>query len=364
MKKLRIIFALSILQLALFTAGCGSREQTVPKTLSENSQYWWTDQSSVQNGTDGYYLIKTVDRRIYYCDKESRQIVPLCNKAECSHEEGEEDCNAAFTGYTVLPLMLRQHGDKLYLIGSDMENNVSILQIALDGSGWDVLNVLWRKESENDGGVTVFLTDNGYGYYKWHQISEDGETEVWGISRVALQKDAKPEELFRGENVNYLSMSIYDGYLYYIKRSYDEKAVPIQMCRYSFDAREEEVLIPEGTMGSYGFLDQIMYYTDENPGVWKMDLKTGEKELFLDGEEGILPLERVFCDGESVCVLNTRQVRAEGGDKGLCRIYNTEGKLTGSVEIGVDEYMVVYGGDEDCLVIQGMLDEKFYWKKD
>ena len=90
MKKARLVFVLVFLLLAIILVGCGSREQTVPKTLSENSQYWWTDQSSVQNGTDGYYLIKTVDRRIYYCDKESRQIVPLCNKAECSHEEGED----------------------------------------------------------------------------------------------------------------------------------------------------------------------------------------------------------------------------------------------------------------------------------
>ena len=198
MNSKRCIF---IFIFTIFFAGC------TPKTgypsdnhfyLGTDFQHTWTATSQeriLTESEDGYYCILLRDSiyYLYFIDKATMKIVPLCNKPNCLHDQETEDekiidCNAYLYGnsfYTNLNFM----DGKLYLVPNDQEQTV-VLQMEPDGSN---RKELYRINGKTHGSHTAF--HRGMLYISFHIYTQEMEaaSEIWAYPLNTTKKS--PEKL-------------------------------------------------------------------------------------------------------------------------------------------------------------------------
>ena len=101
-------------------------------SIDDSQPYWSaTSAHNVAKGADGYYFIGK-DHFIYYFDSESQEIIALCGKADCNHNNSQ--CNAFIEPLTYLPSSIYYHNGYLYLL-KDVAGNAILEQFNEDGSG-------------------------------------------------------------------------------------------------------------------------------------------------------------------------------------------------------------------------------------
>ena len=117
MKKALLVFGSALLTAAFMLTGCGGKTEPENPILSKDwdwdaHQTWWQPIGSVvQSAPDGYYLINRKESRVEYWDLQTDTKVPLCGKAECTHED--LDCNALLM-LGIDPRFLMYQSDGLY----------------------------------------------------------------------------------------------------------------------------------------------------------------------------------------------------------------------------------------------------------
>lgn len=199
MKRNKWLMVSTLVMLA-GVCGCGSKKET-RDTYVEGSdfQYQYIDNSAgqlQQHGKEGEFFLR--GSFLYYVEKKTNQVVPLCNKADCLHDEETDleqmqECHA-FVGYMDFdPENLNANID--YSIAYS-DGFVYFLQRRDLTEPPYVDQVLWRFREDGSGKEEV---------YHW-------EEEVvcnWIIHRNALyyieqsyhvpkgvESDAEPEQYF------------------------------------------------------------------------------------------------------------------------------------------------------------------------
>ena len=224
MKKLFSMGIVLSLLLALLT-GCQSPgpEQDLGDKfiLGEDNQYYFylsgAQGTPLAESEDCYYFMRN-GRYICSKNKETGEVVPLCNKPDCTHDEnemnsdGSSNCNAFLGSEDTLDYY---HG-KIYLEGGDSK----IYEV--DSSGTTRKELLSLKEN-----LSFMMVHRGYLYLSFtdYQMKEEDcskeriKNMSYRVERYRLdQWDGKPEIVYekKGEWGQINAMFAYRSRAYFI----------------------------------------------------------------------------------------------------------------------------------------------------
>ena len=175
MKKL-ILLALCALMLLLL--GCGKNDPAVAPDAAgrpaENGDTANDQQTSIvldfkakygcfsdeqifeHNGVLYYLFGLESSPKIYYCDIESKDWLPLCGRPDCYHRGGE--CNAFLEGGT-LGYKMWPYGDHIYYIVENptgYETKLCLWRMKLDGSDHERLSVISFSDEFGRFGASTY----------------------------------------------------------------------------------------------------------------------------------------------------------------------------------------------------------------
>lgn len=171
--------------------GCAPEEK-LPDTYIAGSdhQYMYYDRqnyfSRQAEGEKGYYLLQ--GNYIYYIDKDSKNVIPLCSKADCLHnsesdEDKYSDCNAYVANNGMV--QISYCNGYLYYINEDYINEEFVLyRLKEDGSSREVLK-RWK-----DCAIKQWIVHRDRLYYIEvdYSTGENGKTlEHYYIKSLSLK---------------------------------------------------------------------------------------------------------------------------------------------------------------------------------
>ncbi len=238
MKKWWIIVVL------MFITACGKnnmtniaestdRYTTAVRWDKETAKVWFVSDITYSAETiGGLYITPLTDiYRIYYWNEETNDVIPLCGKVECTHDE--LSCNACFPFVGTAPMDV--YRNQLYVWASDEEGK-HLFRMELDGSNREIVCEL---------------------------ETEDGRS---GSPNIARFHDGDVLE------------SQCDIYKYDLNTKHLEKVYTMdEVCYY--------VVIDQN----------FYYSCPNSQGpVMKVDLTTGEETLFIDGKAGVVNYDGQF----------------------------------------------------------------------
>lgn len=338
----RIVLVLLSAGILLLT-GCGKSEVNNVDNTSADSFYMDFKNNIVTESDKGYYFWECMNldpgfSRLLFMDKESRQVVPLCNKPDCDHTTNE--CNAYYpeieTGKEwIEKRYLQYYQGNLYVIGCDEEGYVSLYMIKEDGSEWERSTQLFRADFATSGRWTdpEVLIAEGYIYFI------DCGQENRKLERIKIEgKDS--EIVYDGEDEAINSvyrMKEYGEYVYFQSLSFlegdSENAVG---GLYRCDAAGQCELVKEGLIGPYAIKEDKVYYGNEK-GICCYSL-TEETETVLNEEPQTIPDVTLTDDYIVLCY----------SDNCETILYDYEGNEIETVGASFDG-MMYYGGDAENL---------------
>ena len=139
----------------------------------------------VAKSEHGYYYFKS--QMLMFYDVNTKQEVPVCNKADCNHDRLNTDCNANFMGSsemfpkdTISTNRILYYDGNLYMVGYDEESYTCLYKIASDGSTRERYMRLYRSDMYTSDGDTMSMSwstpdvciHHGYVYYIYNKESE------------------------------------------------------------------------------------------------------------------------------------------------------------------------------------------------
>ena len=172
MEKRYIILTVTILLFtSIFATGCTQKQTSVTLNPSteDDQPYWNIFGRYITKCENGYYCIEQIEagtNRICYLDNETKNTIPLCSKAECSHTD--ENCNA-YLSKNYNAQQIYYYNGMVYVIYNDDTDGLSYLeQVAPDGS--------YRKRLFEIGAVSpayclTFHDENVYIYQRQGSVS-------------------------------------------------------------------------------------------------------------------------------------------------------------------------------------------------
>lgn len=281
---------------------------------------------SVAQTKNGFYFL--TGQNIMFFDATSKQIVPLCNRPNCSHDYREaQDCNASLMGNDSIAMSydtptIQYHEGDLYISGCDHEGYDCIYKISQDGSTREKYMKLYRSGMTNTTTESYrrypsFLIHRGYVYY----INEMEETQV--IRRMKMGKD-EAEVVYtpQGERATVYRMKAYGDYLVFQTGNFAEDMINIEarICAYNVKTGELGTIV-ENVYNEYHIFDGKVYYTTQSE-IRCYDMKTKEDVAIIEGNNGYY----------NFCLDDTYIYTFEDG--GILRVYTHDGEIKCTV---VDE---------------------------
>lgn len=198
--KLKRIATL-VLGFALLLCGCHQEEKTFetrPPDVEPTASYdWMAGESPVANkriglkrisltsmnhavSPNGAYFIeheRQADSRLCYMDNGSDRLIPLCGRADCSHNNS--DCNAAVSYAEGISF---RNGYLYVMCGSMEGSGSSLIRMEPDGSNHvEVLDLLDFASEHGGETATCVLMTEGYFFFKINRWNSQ-PNEYGGIS--------------------------------------------------------------------------------------------------------------------------------------------------------------------------------------
>ncbi|MDE7424527.1 MAG: hypothetical protein K2N51_12710 [Lachnospiraceae bacterium] len=231
MKKIKICFGILSIIMIWIVGGCSKQKIVYEDTyiLGQDFQYMYYDEARfgvyTVEAEGGYY--KLLNSMIYYIEKNTMSVVPLCSKPNCLHDKDTKkkrmECNAyidsteGFLGY---------YGNHLYALCEEFDENERryyyvIYRITMDGVTKDKVYTI---KEEDELSISQWMVHRGYLYYAANQKGEDKKrhTTIW---RVNLEKPSELEEVcamtkIYNSNVQYLGA--YGNYVYFYNDGFNK----------------------------------------------------------------------------------------------------------------------------------------------
>lgn len=341
-------FILLFIIVILCTAGCGSNKDKNDGTVVNNgvasnngdiskticidtgkynaetdaqSFFIW---GSVAQTKNGFYFFDNCT--IMFYDFASKQVVPLCNRPNCTHDViNSPDCNAILNendniamNYDTLAIQFYQ--GNLYISGCDKEGYDSIYKISQDGSTREQYMKLYRSGmtqtvNESYRRSPTFCIHRGYVYY----INEMEETQT--IRRMEMGKD-DTEIVYepKGERATVYRMKAYGDYLVFQTGNFAEDMINIdgRICAYNIKTGEIGTII-NNVYNEYHVFNGKVYYTTATE-IRCYDMETKEDVAVIKGNADYY----TFCIDEDY--IYTFQ------DGGTLRVYSHDGTLKCTVQ--------------------------------
>ena len=298
MKKI-IVFSMVSLFMVLWGSGCSNNH------ADQTDEYAvWKREYRGFMTKDGYYYTRDAENDangilLWYFDFASGNTVPVCDKAECSHQavdlsQGESPvCNAQIPTYTDFLV----YKDKIYYMDHE-EMDLCLRRRGMDGNDDEKVAVLDASEI---GGRMWFYRDHAFIMAITDVSStfdpETRESEKSVIRLFLVDLDSGETEILAEssltEAINYAFQvyQIEDGKVYYYYLEEDKWYV------YDLDTESLEVqeeIPPRAKYGKYGeYIDlsgQYCYEVFEDESgkrdLMRMNRETGEETVICSAAEG------------------------------------------------------------------------------
>lgn len=326
----------------LCTSGCG-KENNAPEensilkeiqidtgeydaeTDAQSFFFWgWVAQSK-----QGYYFCDSRNLRFY--DFKTKQVVPVCNRPNCTHDsKTSPECNAIFHDYYLsydIRNGVRYYDGYLYMTACDEEGYDCLYRISLDGSTREKYMRLYRSGKTETTTETIegtstethrrapkFWIHRGYVYY----INEMEKNPA--IRRMKMGTD-KEELIYRteGERSALYRMKAYGDYLLFQAGNYSEDMIDVYADVYAYNTKTGELgKVVEGVYNEYHIYGDKLYYATATE-IRSYDMKTKEDIAIITGNSGYYS----FCIDDNYIYTYD--------DKSMLQVYTHEGKTVCSV---------------------------------
>ncbi|MCR5636225.1 MAG: hypothetical protein K6F76_03475 [Clostridiales bacterium] len=352
-KYISLVLALiTVLAFTSCTSNDSYKDSAINKDyvkVGKDDPVYFGDLRNIVNAEDGYYFTEDGWNFLYYFDKESKKVVPVCNMPNCDHNNNS--CNA-YLGDIRHYSGLWYYDENIYVIG--FSNGImGLYQISKDGST--------RKRScdflETGNEYSIITTvHRGFAYFSINR--GDNKAQVY---QVELKENAKPKLIFEFEGID-ACVDFVRGYnenIYIAVSSYDDKSYEAStnsLYSYSIPKDAYDKIPIDDLCGHWTLIDDnTLIYRTPN-AVMKYDLKADKPTEFYN--EPLMP----SYDGRYIYLDNDVTLfreMAQGGDeyqidKRSIKVVDLSGKLIDEIKIKTDG--MCYFGDEDYLFID--LNEK------
>ena len=145
----------------------------------ETDNQYYLGSTKIAEGPEAYYFF--VGYYLYYADKDTLDAYPLCNRADCLHDQEtnydrRQECNA----YIMLPESISYYNGKLYVINTEVaeiEFVTSIKKFSLDG--------VYEGEVGTLETLNSVIQHKGKLYYGYTEIPVDAGKDDWGTAYLA-----------------------------------------------------------------------------------------------------------------------------------------------------------------------------------
>ena len=344
----------------------------------------------------GYY--KLVNQFLYFIDKETMTTVPLCDKAECLHEQDtsgkKTECNA-YAGYNNIG-QLFYDGNFLYVLRDvyhkdDSDTYITELwRISMDGTTKDKVCGLPKEEE-----VFSWMLHRGSVYYVTEKEGEDGK----------IHKVLKYFQLKDTDNIKTIKMfdDIYNGcvqdiqaygnyvYLYLTGNNKDiesgetdieddetedfsETIVNRWVC-YNIVTSEMKELFTDQTedgkmtkmvqyidfwqdklLAKYFYLDEKAQKSEEAGQIYQYQLDGSQKEILLQTDD---QYDKYRADENYLYVYNFWRKSVDAGkEKPKMTVYDKQGNQVDEMEMPMNAYADMEGGSSGCFLWDMLTEEK------
>ena len=297
---MRKVILLLFVMISLSAWGCAEREEQSDPAV-ENDSFAQTVGASAVSTEEGCYLfvgISSMENYLQYYDAATKQLVPLCGRADCTHDTWE--CNAFFDG--VGPDTLCSDGNNIYVESLDAqyyENGErvifgapSMFRLDADGSSREKL---FEFDGNQYGQIAecVKVGDTFYAIFYRNVLEKDGYRMQFGLYELDIFGKEEPELLFDGNEEGWTpslfrSLYYYKGSLYFNAARFNDQRTEYVIRQYEISSGECKPLCAieaQDTMEiSFVVRDDSLYYSTygrPNQNVTRVDLETGEEEEFL-----------------------------------------------------------------------------------
>lgn len=294
---------------------------------------------------------------LYFYDEKSGKSVPVCNKPDCQHEEGNPECDAYLDGAWQL---VSEQG-KLYTIKRQEREekgyyDMDLVQMDRDGRNREklyTLKTIYVPQDEeidaNANGYDFAILDGAiyYSFDNWDLQKKNTTT----LCKRALQKDAKEEVVYQSDGyaIDLSDLKKWENEIYFSEYGYQEKdgKKPYYDLRKLDENSGETETILEDFWGNYTKIgDQIYAGNRETKQIAVYNEKTKEKKDVIQVNDW--ENDTLYSDGEYLYLYNY-----ETGD---ITVYQKDGTKVGTVKNAPSHGYGMVGADDKYLYFNGNIE--------
>ena len=295
---------ISICMIAILLCSTGCQKNSIKKSkgageefiLGQDDQpnFLSTSLAGVET-ENGYFLLSWI---LEYFDWKTKEVVPVCNKSECTHTRKDTECSA-FNCSMSDEIMYYDNHIYYNNLECTKENALALnlYRMKLDGTEKEKLYDLYVLSNQEQSKVDLLgdmAVHRGYIYYVIQDYDESTKQKISRICRRKLQKDAKAEVIHERKG-NDTSCAMGRGYgngVYFVAYHNEENSETVveELYKYDIQNETEEKLVSvqeeNGLQSLYGYtvMDGDLYYK-ENDKVMRKEQNTGKETEILDVTE-------------------------------------------------------------------------------
>lgn len=231
---------------------------------------------------EGYYIQN--GEFLYFIDRKTLKMVPLCNKPDCEHTMESSDCNAYLPSEQYLTEFgLYYYNSNLYVLGTDGEldsKSIYLYEISKDGQERNKkFKIFDFGSSVNDMNI-CFIVHKGVGYISY---GTDKKSEL-----VSFNLDDSDNKLIKLDEINGIGAEIYrlqgcdNGISYQYGCFTDEKYENFEGgIKVSIDGKMKTIV--DNAIKTYIIAEGNVYYETTN-GTKVYDISLGKTTEFKSEE--------------------------------------------------------------------------------
>lgn len=307
MKKCRLSLRTILLVTVMLIAFTGCKEKSTDINIEDIdldvSQTYFKDRY-VAKGEQGYYYLDNWGEYILYFDEATKEVIPLCSKAECTHDG--KDC-MAYVKDVQIDFQVYYYAGKLYWLTTN-DGMTKLMECGADGSDRKIIGELYPFDTESSeadlmfAGGNVYFTENG-------NVNKDSEKSIF-LKKMSLNTGAV-ESVYEyiGTNCSIQKVKAYSDNVYFViyesvkngERTVENRSKGLYMYNNKNGKTE---LIVDGSVRDYCIdtKNKALYYYVHNKGLYKSE--NGEKKLIYTATEQTGFCELTY-DGQYVYMDNS-----------------------------------------------------------
>ncbi len=260
-KKYRNVAAFLVMVLTVSLSACGGTDtENLGDEYNQGTDYQYmldcgTNSGAIMaRGENGYFFLE--GHYIYYLDDEMQTLVPLCNKANCMHnEETDSDRYADCNAYVEYASSIAYCNGYLYVV--DGMGDQTLYRIKENGA---VRESVMEWPVEDGMSVGMWSVHRDKVYYTEQSIEVEGEdvADVCYLKCASLKSSSKadPEVVYELPEglilVSFGTIRVYGNYLYFQVVAVSEEDYELYYKEFIYNIRDGSLteMVPDETEGA------------------------------------------------------------------------------------------------------------------